>query len=50
MDLTTRHDEVQWAAFAVDDLVGFHAAPTPADVGRLILLPLLQCRPRDGLS
>lgn len=39
MDLTARHDEVQRAAFAIDDRVDFRAAPATADADRLILLP-----------
>ena len=39
MDLTACHDEVQRAAFAINNRVDFCAAPAPADADRLILLP-----------
>jgi len=39
MDLATRDDEVQRAAFAIDDRVDFRASSASADADSLILLP-----------
>ena len=39
MDLCARDDEVQRAAFAVDDRMDLRAAPAPANTDRLIFLP-----------
>jgi len=39
MDLPACHDEVERAAFGVDDGVDFRAPPPAADADRLIFLP-----------
>jgi hypothetical protein len=39
MDLPACHDEVERAAFGVDDSVDFRAPPPAADADRLIFLP-----------
>ena len=39
MDLSARHREAQWPAFAVDNRVDFRGSAAPADTDRLIFLP-----------
>jgi len=39
MDLSTRHHEAQWPAFAVDNRVDLCGSAAPTDTDRLIFLP-----------